>query len=44
MRGIDRDKGCLVIVRPDGTAVQILPMEARAEITRFFENIFTLAE
>ena len=38
MRGIDRDRGCLVIVRPDQYVAQVLPLEAHGEIAGFFEG------
>jgi 2-polyprenyl-6-methoxyphenol hydroxylase-like FAD-dependent oxidoreductase len=36
MRGIDRDKGCIVIVRPDQYVANILPLNAHAELGTFF--------
>ena len=36
MRGIDRKKGCIVIVRPDQYVAHILPLDAHNELTRFF--------
>jgi phenol 2-monooxygenase len=38
MRGIDRRKGCVVIVRPDQYIAHILPLDAPAEIARFFDG------
>ena len=38
MRGIDRHKGCVVIVRPDQYIAHILPLDAPSEIARFFEG------
>ncbi|WP_323037129.1 FAD-dependent monooxygenase [Pararhodobacter sp.] len=35
-RGINRDAGCLVIVRPDQYVAHVLPLAARAELTAFF--------
>jgi phenol 2-monooxygenase len=40
MRGIDRDKGCLVVVRPDQYIAHILPLDAREELTAFFETTY----
>ena len=37
-RGIDRNKGALVIVRPDQYIAQVLPLNAYADITAFFEG------
>jgi phenol 2-monooxygenase len=39
MRGIDRAQGCVVIVRPDQYVAQVLPLEARAELTDFFAGV-----
>jgi len=39
MRGIDRAKGCAVIVRPDQHVGHILPIEAREELTAYFAGI-----
>ena len=39
MRGIDRDAGCVVIVRPDQYVAHILPLDATAEISDFFNGI-----
>ncbi|KMS58222.1 phenol 2-monooxygenase [Sphingobium cupriresistens LL01] len=42
MRGIDRDSGCMVIVRPDQYVANVLPLTARGELTEFF-NAFLSA-
>ena len=39
MRGIDRDKGCMIVVRPDQYVANILPLEAHAELASFFDGI-----
>jgi phenol 2-monooxygenase len=39
MRGIDRDLGCVVIVRPDQFVAHVLPLDARVEIATFFAPI-----
>jgi phenol 2-monooxygenase (NADPH) len=36
MRGIDRKKGCVVIVRPDQYIASVLPLTAHKEISAFF--------
>ncbi len=36
MRGIDRDQGCLVIVRPDQYVANVLPLDARESLAGFF--------
>jgi 2-polyprenyl-6-methoxyphenol hydroxylase-like FAD-dependent oxidoreductase len=38
LRGVDRTKGCLVIVRPDQYVAHILPLDAFAELGSFFEG------
>jgi phenol 2-monooxygenase len=37
LRGIDRNTGCVVIVRPDQHIASILPLTAHAELSRFFD-------
>jgi phenol 2-monooxygenase (NADPH) len=36
IRGIDRTKGCVVIVRPDQYVAHVLPLDAHTEIAAFF--------
>lgn len=36
MRGIDRDRGCVVILRPDQHLAHILPLDAHNELAAFF--------
>ncbi|MAW88874.1 MAG: phenol 2-monooxygenase [Phyllobacteriaceae bacterium] len=36
MRGIDRDNGCMIVVRPDQYVAHILPLDARQELAGFF--------
>jgi phenol 2-monooxygenase len=36
LRGIDRDRGCLVVVRPDQYVAHVLPLEAHEALARFF--------
>ena len=38
MRGIDRDRGCLVVVRPDQHVAHVIPLDAHAELVAFFEG------
>lgn len=40
MRGIDRTKGCVVVVRPDQHVADIQPLDARRELTEFFAGVF----
>lgn len=37
-RAIDRERGCIVIVRPDQHVSHILPLDAHAKIARFFDG------
>ena len=39
MRGINREQGCIVIVRPDQYVGHILPLNARLELTEYFSAI-----
>jgi phenol 2-monooxygenase (NADPH) len=38
MRGIDRDKGCIVVVRPDQYVAHVLPLDAHAELAAYFDG------
>ena len=38
MRGIDRNTGCMVIVRPDRYIAHVLPLDAYAELEAFFDG------
>ncbi len=38
MRGIDRERGCMVLVRPDQHVAHVLPLDAHAELTDFFRR------
>lgn len=40
MRGIDRKKGCMIIVRPDQYIANILPLDSYQDLTNFFEKIY----
>jgi phenol 2-monooxygenase (NADPH) len=39
VRRIDRERGCVVVVRPDQFVAHILPLDAYEEIAAFFERI-----
>jgi phenol 2-monooxygenase len=39
-RGIDRERGALVVVRPDQYVAHVLPLDAYAELSAFFRPIF----
>ena len=43
LREIDRNRGCVVIVRPDQYVAHLLPLDAHAEIAAFFDR-FMLSE
>ncbi|MDW5377656.1 FAD-binding monooxygenase [Halomonas sp. HP20-15] len=38
LRGIDRDRGCLVIVRPDQHIANVLPLEDHAALAAYFDG------
>ncbi|HWB44018.1 MAG TPA: 3-hydroxybenzoate 4-monooxygenase, partial [Hyphomicrobiaceae bacterium] len=38
MRGIDRQEGCIVVVRPDQYVAHVLPLDAHAELAAFFDG------
>lgn len=38
LRAIDREQGCLVLVRPDQHVAHILPFDAHEELSRFFDG------
>ena len=40
MRGIDREHGCMIIVRPDQYIAHILPLDAFGDLADFFNGIF----
>jgi phenol 2-monooxygenase len=39
LRGIDRDAGCVVVVRPDQYVAHVLPLDSHQALTDFFEGI-----
>ncbi len=39
MRGINRDKGCMVVVRPDQYVSHVLPLDGYAELSAYFAAI-----
>ncbi|MEH2627828.1 phenol 2-monooxygenase [Bradyrhizobium sp. AZCC 1719] len=44
MRGIDRDSGCMVVVRPDQYVADILPLDGHAELAAYFDGFMLRAE
>lgn len=43
MRGIDRQKGCMVVVRPDQYISHVLPLDGYEELSEHFAGFLTLA-
>jgi phenol 2-monooxygenase len=41
LRGIDRERGCLVIVRPDQYVANVLPLDDHPGLTAFFAGFMT---
>jgi phenol 2-monooxygenase len=41
MRGIDRERGCLVVVRPDQYVATLLPLDDHAGLAAFFAGFMT---
>lgn len=39
MRGIDRDQGCMIVVRPDQYIADVLPLTATEELCSFFDGV-----
>lgn len=39
MRGIHRERGCLIVVRPDQYVANVLPLDAREELSAFFAGV-----
>jgi phenol 2-monooxygenase len=39
MRGIDRDQGCVIVVRPDQYVAHVLPLDGFDELTSFFAGV-----
>jgi phenol 2-monooxygenase (NADPH) len=38
LRGVDRNGGCMVIVRPDQYVAHVLPLDAHEELAAFFDG------
>jgi len=39
MRGVDRDSGCMLVVRPDQFIATILPLDAHEQLAQFFAGV-----
>ena len=44
MRGIDRERGCMIVVRPDQYIAHVLPIDGYGELADFFAGIFLPAD
>jgi phenol 2-monooxygenase len=44
MRGIDRETGCMVVVRPDQYVAHVLPLDGYAELAAFFDGFMLQAD
>jgi phenol 2-monooxygenase len=44
MRGIDRDRGCMVVVRPDQYVAHVLPLDAHAALAAYFDGFMLRAD
>lgn len=43
MRGIDREKGCMVVVRPDQYVAHVLPLDGHNELAAYFDGFMLRA-
>jgi phenol 2-monooxygenase len=41
LRGVDRERGALVLVRPDQYVAQVLPLDAVAELAAFLDGVWS---
>jgi phenol 2-monooxygenase len=41
LRGIDRPRGCMVVVRPDQYVAHVLPLDGHAQLAAFFDGFMT---
>jgi phenol 2-monooxygenase len=44
LRGIDRERGCMVIVRPDQFVAHVLPLDGTTQLAAFFDGFMIGAE
>ncbi|MGD6741306.1 FAD-dependent monooxygenase [Streptomyces sp. BH106] len=44
LRGIDRDRGCMVLVRPDQYVAHVLPLDATAQLSDFLQGVLREAD
>jgi len=43
MRGIDRNRDCMVVVRPDQYIARVLPLDVFSELAAFFDGLMMMA-
>jgi phenol 2-monooxygenase len=43
LRGIDRQAGCMVVVRPDQYVAHVLPLDGERQLAGFFDGFMTPA-
>jgi phenol 2-monooxygenase len=43
MRGVNRDKGCMIVVRPDQYVAHVLPLDGHAELAAYFDGFMLRA-
>jgi phenol 2-monooxygenase len=41
MRRIDREEGCMVVVRPDQYVAHVLPLDGYEQLATFFDGFMT---
>jgi phenol 2-monooxygenase len=44
MRGIDRERGCIVVVRPDQYVAHVLPLDGYGPLAAFFDGFMTRSD
>ena len=44
LRGVDRETGCMVVVRPDQYVAHVLPLDGHRALAEFFDGIFVDTE
>lgn len=44
LRGIDRDQGCMIVVRPDQYIAHVLPLDGYQALSGFFDEIYLRAD
>jgi phenol 2-monooxygenase len=44
LRGVDRDAGCMILVRPDQFIADVLPLDGHAQLQEFLAGVFVEAD